>query len=98
MTKDHTVLENIFPGLDSLKTESVFDVIKYRNGGFHASVYNWTKTLSPKNSITHMRCKVNDNCSEMKPTLCIFQLDLNLSKDIGLSENLIQLNPSKSNR
>ena len=40
LTKDHTVLENIFPSLDSLKTESVFDVIKYRNGEFHASVYN----------------------------------------------------------
>ena len=43
-----------------------------------------------------MNCKVNDNCSEMKPTLCIFQLDLNLSKNIGLSENSIQLNLSKS--
>ena len=69
LTKDHTVLENIFPSLDSLKIESVFDVIKYRNGEFYASVYNWTKTLLPKNSITHMKCKVNDNCSEMKPTL-----------------------------
>ena len=32
----------------------------------------------------------------MKPIPCIFQTDLNVSADIGLSENLIQFNPSKS--
>ena len=41
-TKDHTVLENIFPSLDSLKIESVFDVIKNSNGEFYGSVYNST--------------------------------------------------------
>ena len=32
----------------------------------------------------------------MKPTPCIFQTDLNVSADIGLSENLIKRKPSKS--
>ena len=38
----------------------------------------------------------NGNCLEMKPTPCIFQHNLNVSEDIGLSENLIQFNPAKS--
>ena len=96
MTKDHhTVLENIFTSLDSLKIESVFDVIKNRNAEFYGSVYNSTKTLLPKNSTTHVKHKVNGNCLEKKPTPCIFRTDLNDSEDIGLSENLIQFNPSK---
>ena len=90
MTKDQTVLKNIFPGLDGLKFESVFNVAKNRNGEFYGSVYNSTKTLLPKNSITHVKYKVNGNCLEMKPTPSIFQPDLNVSEDIGLSVNLIQ--------
>ena len=34
LTKDHTVLENIFPRWHSLKIESVFDVTKNRNREF----------------------------------------------------------------
>ena len=44
----------------------------------------------------HVRCKANVNCLEMKPTPCIFQTNLNLSESVGWSENLIQLNSSKS--
>ena len=43
----------------------------------------------------HVKCKVNDHCLEVKPTPCIFQFDLNVSEDIGLSENIIQSNPFK---
>lgn len=43
-TKDHTVLENIFPGLDSLKIESVFDVTSNSHREFYGSVYNSIKT------------------------------------------------------
>ena len=32
----------------------------------------------------------------MKPASCIFQHDLNLSENIGLSENLLKFNPFKS--
>ena len=40
--------------------------------------------------------KENGNCLKMKPTPCIFQVNLNVSEDIGLSENLIHFNSSKS--
>ena len=42
MTKDHTVLENIFPNLDSLKIESVFDLIKTETESFMVQPSNFT--------------------------------------------------------
>ena len=56
LTKDHTVLENIFPSWHSLKIESVFDITKNRNREFYGSVYNSAKTLLPKNLIAYIKC------------------------------------------
>ena len=95
-TSDYTVLEKIFPSLNSAKIESVFDVITTKKNDFYGCVYNSTKRLLPKNSITHIKCKVNCSVNEMKSVPCIFEPDVNLPETIVLSENLINFNPAKS--
>ena len=95
-TSDHTVLENIFPSLNSAKIESVFNVITTKKNDFYECVYNSTKRLLPKNSITYIKCKVNCTVIEMKSIPCIFEPDVNLPETIVLSENLINFNPAKS--
>ena len=95
-TSDHTILENIFPSLNSAKIESVFNVITTKKNDFYGCAYNSTKRLLPQNSITYIKCKVNCSVIEMKSIPCIFELDVNLPETIVLSENLINFNPAKS--
>ena len=93
---NNNLLENIFPSLNSTKIESVFDIITTKKNEFYGGVYNSTKTLLPKHSITHVKCKVDCSVVEMKSIPCIFEPDVNLPETIVLSENLIKFNPAKS--